>query len=293
MRVISFVAGLLLAFFIFGFFLFMYGRGYFSPPASETALAVEFNPFIRSDDEILGKWSTNKQALKLLNDNTFNYQISGRVVKGHWTRQDFDLSLKGDSDDCCNTMRFVKLHNQYFLLTDPPDFSEVEGQQWIDDAMTTALKKEQDADRTDALTVTDPFAELHTPLPRKFDVSPASVEIMYLAFTVQEGDVAALDKLKSKADQGNAEAQHLMGWLYERGKGAVTQDYAEALKWYLKAAAQGECEAQKIVNEMYYHGRGVTKDTVEAKKWLLKAEENGCAFTKRQTAPNQSSINEQ
>lgn len=131
----------------------MYGRGYFSPPASEAALAVEFNPFIRSDDEILGKWSTNKQALMLLNDNTFSYQISGRVVTGHWTRQDYDLSLKSDSDDCCNTMRFVKLYNQYFLLTDPPDFSEVEGRQWIDEAIASALIKEEVAKKVDASAI--------------------------------------------------------------------------------------------------------------------------------------------
>ena len=58
----------------------------------------------------------------------------------------------------------------------------------------------------------------------------------YAAF--QQGDYAtALAKWKPLADQGNAKAQLYLGTMYDKGQG-VPQDYAEAVKWYRKAADQ-------------------------------------------------------
>ncbi|KAG0077887.1 hypothetical protein BGZ93_003569, partial [Podila epicladia] len=45
------------------------------------------------------------------------------------------------------------------------------------------------------------------------------------------------------ADQGHADAQFNMGFLYEKGQG-VTQDYTQAMEWHLKAADQGHASAQ-------------------------------------------------
>ncbi len=45
------------------------------------------------------------------------------------------------------------------------------------------------------------------------------------------------------AEQGYAIAQNNLGWMYQEGKG-VQQDDAEAVKWYRKAAEQGNAEAQ-------------------------------------------------
>jgi hypothetical protein len=54
--------------------------------------------------------------------------------------------------------------------------------------------------------------------------------------------------------------------MYERGQG-VPQDYAEAAKWYRKAAEQGEPSAQNNLGFMYGKGRGVPPDYVQAHMW--------------------------
>ena len=46
--------------------------------------------------------------------------------------------------------------------------------------------------------------------------------------------------LLSKARQGDARAQTHLGLLYATGKG-MKLDYAEALKWFLRAANQKPC----------------------------------------------------
>ncbi len=46
------------------------------------------------------------------------------------------------------------------------------------------------------------------------------------------------------------------------------QDYAEAVKWYRKAAEQGHATAQYNLGVMYGNGRGVTQDYVHAHMWF-------------------------
>ena len=93
----------------------------------------------------------------------------------------------------------------------------------------------------------------------------------------QKGDFqAAWKSWKPLADQGNAEAQFNLGFLYENGKG-VAKDNVEAVKWYRKAAEQGDASAQTNLGFMYENGKGVAKDNVEAVKWYRKAAEGGDA----------------
>ena len=47
--------------------------------------------------------------------------------------------------------------------------------------------------------------------------------------------------------------------LYESGQG-VSQSYAEAAKWFRKAADLGDDVAQNNLGRMYYTGQGVPKD---------------------------------
>jgi TPR repeat protein len=49
---------------------------------------------------------------------------------------------------------------------------------------------------------------------------------------------AALSWYQKAAAQGNADGETGVGYMYERGYGGVAQDYAAALSWYQKAAAQ-------------------------------------------------------
>jgi TPR repeat protein len=54
---------------------------------------------------------------------------------------------------------------------------------------------------------------------------------------------------------------------YENGQG-VPQDYAEAARWYRKAAEQGNAIAENSLGLMYYQGQGVPQDYVQAHLWL-------------------------
>ena len=48
---------------------------------------------------------------------------------------------------------------------------------------------------------------------------------------------------RKAAEQGDADAQSSLGYMYRKGQG-VTQDDAEAVNWTRKAADQGNAEAQ-------------------------------------------------
>jgi uncharacterized protein len=49
---------------------------------------------------------------------------------------------------------------------------------------------------------------------------------------------------RQAAEQGDAAAQVALGFRYERGQG-VTRDEAEAVRWYHKAAEQGDATAKE------------------------------------------------
>ncbi len=59
-----------------------------------------------------------------------------------------------------------------------------------------------------------------------------------VATASQEDFAEAFQLCKPLAEQGDADAQNRVGWMYSKGKG-VPQDYAEALKWLRLAAEQG------------------------------------------------------
>jgi len=72
---------------------------------------------------------------------------------------------------------------------------------------------------------------------------------------------------RKAAEQGDASAQYNLGLMYEHGQG-VPQNYAEAVKWYRKAAEQGNAMAQWALGIMHGLGRGVPRDDVQAHAWL-------------------------
>ena len=78
------------------------------------------------------------------------------------------------------------------------------------------------------------------------------------------------------AEQGNANAQYNLGLAYVNGNG-VTKNYDEAVKWCRKAAEQNIAAAQYLLAEMYLQGNGVAQNYAEAMKWYGKAAEQGSA----------------
>src|SRR5215831_9235476 len=59
-----------------------------------------------------------------------------------------------------------------------------------------------------------------------------------------------LDESLRLAYQGDATGQNNVGSMYAQGWG-VAQDYAEAVRWYRKAAEQGNTRARTILGMMY------------------------------------------
>ncbi len=73
-----------------------------------------------------------------------------------------------------------------------------------------------------------------------------------------------------KAQEGDAEAQTLVGEIYEKGLG-LQPDYQAAAVWYQKAADQGNARAQINLGQLYEKGQGVEQDLVKAMGWYRRA----------------------
>ena len=86
------------------------------------------------------------------------------------------------------------------------------------------------------------------------------------AFNVQNYS-EALESWKPLADNGVAEAQYGLGFMYESGWG-VEQDYGEAFGWYEKAAKLGHAKSQYNLGLLYLNGFGVNKDLDKARYWI-------------------------
>ncbi len=95
------------------------------------------------------------------------------------------------------------------------------------------------------------------------------------AAAYKRGDyAAALREWRPLAEQGHANAQGSLGFMYDKGRG-VPQDYAEAVKWYRKSAEQGFAHFQANLGYMYGTGRGVPQDYVLAYMWFSLAAAKG------------------
>ena len=88
--------------------------------------------------------------------------------------------------------------------------------------------------------------------------------------------VAAINQL---AEQGDANAQFILGNMYLKGEGVAKKD-AEAVKWYRLAADQGNADAQHNLGLKYAKGEGVPKNDVEAYFWWNLAAAQGHADAK-------------
>ena len=84
---------------------------------------------------------------------------------------------------------------------------------------------------------------------------------------VPQNYAEALKWFRKAANQGYDNAQLDLGFLYAHGDG-VPQDYIEAAKWYRKAAEQGNAGGQGDLGFLYAHGDGVPQDYVQAYLWL-------------------------
>jgi serine/threonine-protein kinase len=88
----------------------------------------------------------------------------------------------------------------------------------------------------------------------------------------QKSDEQAFLWYRKAAEQGNADAQHAIGYFYLLGKGGATASDTEAVFWFRSAAEKGLAKAQKNLGDMYYQGKGVQQaDKREAFEWYMRA----------------------
>ncbi len=92
-----------------------------------------------------------------------------------------------------------------------------------------------------------------------------------------------LEAVRQATEQGDPNAQFVLGLDYSNGWRGVPQDDQEAVRWYRLAAEQGEvnarfklgADAQFNLGLMYANGRGVLKDSALAHMWPIIAGANG------------------
>lgn len=82
------------------------------------------------------------------------------------------------------------------------------------------------------------------------------------------------DQLREQAEQGNAEAQFMLGTVYRNGEG-VAQNDKQAVEWFQRAAEQGYVRALTALGSSYWAGRGVPQDYSQAYFWYELALAEG------------------
>ena len=82
-----------------------------------------------------------------------------------------------------------------------------------------------------------------------------------------------LNAVKARANSGDVPAQFVLGVLYDKSYGG--NNWVESSTWYLRAAEQGNLDAQKKIAEHYDFGLGVPKDARLARGWWRNAAEQG------------------
>jgi hypothetical protein len=109
-----------------------------------------------------------------------------------------------------------------------------------------------------------------------FRLAVLGLAALHAAVGLAQPKTPGLLELREKAEAGDARLQNVLGDLYRDGKG-VTQDFAEAATWYLKAANQTNAAAQSSLGLLYLNGQGVAKDYGQAVTWIRQAADQGYA----------------
>ncbi len=123
----------------------------------------------------------------------------------------------------------------------------------------------------------EPIMQSVTGLAMAVGISAPSRDADAAYAALDKGNYAAAMKLaRPLAEEGDARARSLVGYVHYHGRG-VKQNDAEALKWFRLAADQGDASAQLHLGNMYAQGQGVPQDQAKAGKWYRVAAEQGFA----------------
>ena len=94
---------------------------------------------------------------------------------------------------------------------------------------------------------------------------------------VRRNPARALDWYRRAADQGQADAQAILGAKYYAGED-VERDLAAAYAWTTLAAERGHADAMHNLAVMYIDGESMAQDYAQALRWALRAAEQGHAL---------------
>ena len=85
---------------------------------------------------------------------------------------------------------------------------------------------------------------------------------------------SSISDLESAANQGDMEAQYLVGYAYFRGEGA-RENKEKGINYYELASAQGHPRAQYQLGLSYMTGNGVIKDENRAGELFVSSAKSG------------------
>lgn len=83
---------------------------------------------------------------------------------------------------------------------------------------------------------------------------------------------------RAAANGGDAVAQYWLGKMYDERKVKEQNENRcrqKARNWYRQSAEQNFADAQLELGKIYYEGRGVNEDAMDAYKWFALAAANG------------------
>ena len=98
--------------------------------------------------------------------------------------------------------------------------------------------------------------------------------ILLLGFSTVLG--SDFNGVMRRAETGDAEAQALLGLMYDQGDG-VPQDFSKAVLWYARAALQTNAIAQVGLSGAYYQEHGIAQNEAMADWITLKLANEGNA----------------
>ena len=92
---------------------------------------------------------------------------------------------------------------------------------------------------------------------------------------VPQNPATAVEWFMKAADQGNAQGQFSVGYMYATGENGFKNNLETAAEWFRKAAENGHPSAQANLGRMYLYGNGVEINPEAALFWLKKAADQG------------------
>ena len=112
------------------------------------------------------------------------------------------------------------------------------------------------------------------PPPAEAETQFQSAKTLIQADNPDRDPMKAFVLMKQAADQGYAEAESGLGFLYSAGIGTPRND-SQAVVWLKKAADKGVAKAEYNLGRMLLAGRGIPKDEKAAFQWIDRASQQG------------------